>query len=209
MATKPKTIIKHMQAVLKMPKRIGDKLTKAQTIVAKMTGNAYFPAPTPSLATVQAHLQTLVSDESGALSKGIGMVAARDVSLEVVVRDLQGLTLYVQGIADANPDKAAEIIESSGLSVKKSSPRKRSDLTVKNGPNSGTVILVARGAGARSAHNWQISKDQITWIDLPTTIAAKTEVVGLTYGSTEYFRHRAVIATGTEAWTNPVSILVK
>jgi len=209
MATKPKTIIKHLLAVLKMPKRIADKITHAQNIVSMMKGNAYFPTPTPALTTVDADIATLVLAESAAKSKTSGAAPKRDVALEVVLRDLHGLTLYVQSIADQNSDKAKEIIEGAGLAVKKASPRAKSDLTVKSGPVSGTVLLVARGAGGRSAHNWQMSKDQTVWIDLPTTLIAKTEVTGLTYGTTMYFRQRAVISSGLEAWTNAVSFLVK
>jgi len=209
MATKPKTLVKHILALLKMPRTIADKITHAQSISSKVAGNPNFPNPNPPLATLNADIQTLVTAESAAKAKTTGAVAARDVALGVVVRDLHSITLYVQSIADASPDRAAELIEGAGLAVKKSSPRVKADLSAKAGKDSGTVVLVARGAGGGSAHNWQMSKDQLVWVDLPTTISAKTEVTGLVYGATWYFRQRAVIRTGTQAWTNAVSYLVK
>jgi hypothetical protein len=208
MATKPKTITKHILAVLNFPTRNANKIRKAENILMSMTGNSNFTTPVPALATVQIHVDTLNKSQAAALSRGMGAVAQRDVDLEVVHTDLKSLRLYVQAIADASPDKAIEIIESAGFSAKKTSTRTKPDLAVKNGNDTGTVILIARGGGPRSAHEWQMSKDQINWTDLPVTIAAKTRVLGLVYGTTAYFRHRIVTKSGSGPYTNPVGVLV-
>jgi hypothetical protein len=45
MATKPKTPVKHTLAVVKSPKKIGDKIVKAQFVQKSLTGNTLFPVP--------------------------------------------------------------------------------------------------------------------------------------------------------------------
>jgi hypothetical protein len=209
MSTTPKTITKHILAVLGWPTRISDKYARAEAILAKMTGNPDFPSPVPALSVVQTHINALKASMTAAATRGQGLVAQRNVDLEVVKKDMQGLTLYVQNIADASPDKAVQLIGSAGLTAKKHSPKVKPDLSVANGNDPGTAILVGRGAGSRSAHEWQMSKDQLTWTDLPTTMTAKTSITGLTYGATVFFRHRTVTVAGNSVWTSPVGILVK
>jgi hypothetical protein len=74
---------------------------------------------------------------------------------------------------------------------------------------SGTVNLVAKSAGTRAAYDWQYSTDQKTWTTLPMTLQAKTGVSGLTAGTTYYFRVQSLIKTGTENWSQIVSLMVK
>jgi hypothetical protein len=200
---------KRYLAILAFPGRMADKIVKAQSIVDKMTNNANFPTPVPALSTVQADLTAFSTNEAAAKSRAKAAVEARNASLTLLKKDLHALLLYVQGIADANSANAATIIEGAGFSTKKAGSRTKADLTLKAGTVSGTVLMTARGAGSRSAHQWQMSKDQLTWTDLPMTIVAKTTVVGLTYGTTMFFRERAIITTGPLLWTSPVSIVIQ
>jgi hypothetical protein len=115
---------------------------------------------------------------------------------------------YVQEVADANPGTAQSIIESAGMGVRKVAVRTKADLAVRPGASPGSAHLTAKAAGKRAAYEWQYSTDQKTWTDAPTTLTAKTDIVGLTAGTTYYFRFQAVLKAGEGAWSHLVSLPV-
>lgn len=194
MATKPKTPVKHILAVLKMPRKIGDKIVKAQFIQKALTGNALFPVPyptnIPTLAQIGADITTLVSTETAVQSHTAGAAAARNTAMAVVLADLRAVLPMIQAMADKTPANAENIILGAGYDVKKTSPRQKQVDDAKEGDVSGSVILTAAGAGA---HEWQMSKDQIATINLPATYGAHTEVDNLTPGDVWYFRNRPML----------------
>src|SRR5579859_6057469 len=97
-------------AVLLLPKHVPDIIKFGRTIVTAMTGNTYFPAPSPTLASVTTHLSDLEGAESLAQTRAKGAASARNVKLKLVDTDLHGLRAYVQMMADADLDHAAAII---------------------------------------------------------------------------------------------------
>jgi hypothetical protein len=68
------------------------------------------------------------------------------------------------------------------------------------------VRLTAKAAAHRASYEWQYSTDQKAWTVLPVTLQAKTDVVGLTVGTTYYFRVRPVTLTGEGNWTQLASL---
>jgi hypothetical protein len=64
--------------------------------------------------------------------------------------------------------------------------------------------IVAKSAGHRSAYEWQYSLDPETWTAMPVTLQAKTDVSGLTSGTTYAFRFRPVLKTGEATWSQVV-----
>ena len=202
----------HFIAVLKFPTRIGDKIIKAKFIVKEMTGNTSFPSPVPPLATVNTHINTLVTKETAAKTKTTGAVAARDAALKIVVADLHALMTYVQGIADANPADAEAIIKSAGFDVKKVGEIDKQDFTADNSV-SGTIKLIAKGIGTgHAAHQWGMSKNGTDWLthafDIAPTLAAHTEITGLTKADILYFRHRDILKDGPGEWSQTISEVV-
>ncbi len=200
--------IKKVIAVLNLPNAIGDTIIKAKAISKDMTGNANFPTPSPTLLSFNTHIATLETAESVAKTKAIGTVDARDVALSVVVADMKALMAYVQGVANANIATAESVIKGAGFDVKHDASVNKQDFDVLNGEVSGTVALVAKGRDSRSAHIWEMSNDGTTWIALPPTLMAKTEVTGLTQGSTVWFRHRALLKSGLTDWDNSISLVI-
>jgi len=70
-----------------------------------------------------------------------------------------------------------------GLEVKRKAGPTRV-FTAKQGPTSGSVILLAPKAGNRAGYEWAHSLDGgTTWTALPFTVQAKTTVTGLKPGS--------------------------
>lgn len=203
----------HFIAVLKLPGRIGDQIIKFQFIHEELDGNIWFPSPVPTLATYLANINDLIAKETAAKTKTPGAVAARDAALKVVVGNTHSLMAYVQSIADNNTTDAETIIKSGGFDVKKVGQIDKQDFTVKNGEVSGTVILTAKGINDEDgAHQWGISPDGNDWnllaLLIPPTLAAHTEVSGLTRKSEYFFRHREILRGGPGGWSETISIVI-
>lgn len=197
-----------VSAVLKMPKSAKKVTSFAQSVVTALSDNASFPSPTPALATVNADITALEAAESAVLSRTKGAVQTRNLKLAAVHTDLQHLLSYVQQIADANLTTAESVIQSAGMSVRKVTLHDKAPVAVRQGTPSGTAHLVAKSAGRRASYEWQYSTDQKTWTNAPSTLQAKTDITGLTVGTTYSFRVRPVLASGEQNWTSVVSIVM-
>jgi hypothetical protein len=173
-----------------------------------MQGNPSFSSPSPALATVTADISAYEVAESAVLMRTKGAAEVRNEKLLIVHTDLTHLLSYVQQTADANPAKATSIIESAGMSVRKTASRPKGELKVETGAVSGSVKLFAKSVGSRAAYEWQYSTDQKSWVNAPTTLQARTDIVGLTPATTVYFRFRGVTKTGEGSYSQVVSLVV-
>jgi hypothetical protein len=197
-------------ASLKLPRRVGALITYAQAIVTGMTNNPSFPSPVPTLVAVGAAIGALQTAETGALARTKGTVATRNEKRKALVALLEPLRAYVQTVADANPENGPSIIQSAGMSVRKSPTHPARAFTAKAGAVSGTVKLHAVTVGHRAAYLWEYSVDGgKTWIAAPVTLQAKTLVTGLTAGATVQFRYQPVSKTGGGDWSQVIAFLVK
>jgi hypothetical protein len=204
-----KTVTKTPSAILKLPTRMADVITYAQGIVKAMTGNASFPAPTPTLAVISTAISDLQTAETAAMSRVKGAVAVRNDKRAALVKLLKQLKAYVQTVADANVDSGGAIIQSAALGVKKTPARKPRVFGAATGAVSGTAKLVAASAGPRAAYEWEYSLDGgKTWQQAPSTMQARTTVSGLTPGATVQFRYRPLTKVGEGNWSQPVSLVV-
>ena len=196
-------------AVLKLSPRVKNIITTSQNIATAMTNNPSFPSPNPSLATLHTDIAALNVAETAVLSRAKGAVEARNAKLVVVRSDLDNIRMYVQTVAHAaSPANAEAIIQSAGLAVRKTTPRDKAALSARVGSVSGTVNLAAKAAANRAAYAWQYSTDQRTWTAAPSTLKAKTGIVGLTVGTVYYFRVQALTKTALEDWSQIVALMV-
>jgi hypothetical protein len=107
----------------------------------------------------------------------------------------------VQAVSDAaNPSNAAAMIEGAGMTLRKVTPRDKTQLSIKQGSVSGSIVLTAKAAGKRAAYGWRYSTDQKTWTSLAPTLQAKTGVSGLAAGTVYYFRVQPLLRTGEQNW---------
>jgi hypothetical protein len=208
----PKTVIKRVIAALNTSKlsKIGTFIGKAKFITKSMAAAGWFPSPPIPLATVNTDITNLDAAQTTALSRAKGASQARDDKKVIVLGDLHQLMAYVQTIADANPRNAETIITSSGFDVKHGSPRNKDAITVrpKKG-ESGTMIAIVKKVAGSIANQWQSSLDGgKTWIDLPTTSKIKTEITGLTPGSSLMVRHCPVLRKGKGTWLTSAMVIV-
>lgn len=180
-------------AVLKMPRRFADKLIKVRSIQASLAGNSNFTLIWPSniVSPTQFDIDVQAFEDAEVLvqTRIIGAAAARNEALAVVMNDLRNILSMVQSVADKYPANAITIIQSAGLDVKKKGFKPKLQNDAFNTEVLGTVLLT--GEGGRS-HEWDMSKDQITIIHLPSTENAQTRVEDLTPGDVWYFRTKKV-----------------
>ncbi|HEY1696113.1 MAG TPA: fibronectin type III domain-containing protein [Polyangiaceae bacterium] len=195
---------------INIPPKIADLISLGHVIVTKLTNNPLLPTPTPSVSVILGALNDLQTAQTAANARTKGAATVRNEKRTVLISLLQQLRGYVQTTADATPENGASIIESSGLSVRKTPTRTAQAFGAKEGPLSGTAKVTAVAAGPRSSYEWQVSTDGAkTWVNAPTTIQAKTVITGLAAGTTVQFRYRPVTKTGEGDWSQPVALLVK
>jgi hypothetical protein len=204
------TVSKHRILVaLHLPESPSKLLHAAQAIVNAMTGNAWFPSPTPALALVAAAITQLAAAQAETFTKGVTTFAVRDKMLTDLVKLLHALKAYVQGIADDDPDHAVELIESAAMSVKQTGSYAKPPFVLAPGPMAGSVALKVRSAGDNVGYQWQQSADGgVTWAFEEPSLKAETVIHGLPSGTTVWFRWRPVLAGGPGEWSEPLSILV-
>ena len=196
---------------LGIPKKNADVILYATNIAQKMTNNANFPTPTPTIATLSAAVNDLHAAETVALSRAKGSATVRNDKRAVLVSLLQQLDGYVQSIADASPENGAAIIESAGLAVRKITPRGKRNFAAKPGALSGSAVVTAASSGPRSSYEWQYSTDGgKTWVFAPATTQGTTKIAGLPAGTTVQFRYLTVTPKGGQGdWSPALSLLVK
>jgi len=204
---RPKAVFSNVRS-----KKIGDFILRIRTILLNILNNsAIFTAPTPTVPSVTTSVNNLETAEILASTRVAGSVSARDLKYDVVLKAVHGLLNYVQNLADNAPDEATaiSIITASGFDLKNAGIRVKAPIAVKNGAVSGSVLISAKSAGARTSYNWRYSVDNVTWIELPTTIQAKTTVSGLTPATIVHFQCRSITKTGAGNWSQTMIIVVQ
>ena len=197
-------------AVTKFPrKKTPLFIAMARLILQRMTGNSYFPAPSPPLVDVSAAIEALAEAEAKTLTRVSVAFPERDARRKKLERLLEHLKAHVQACADADPDNAQSIIESAGMSVKKVRPYPASVFRVKQGPVSGSVVLLAPRAAGRAGYEWGYRVAGTTaWTTVPYTVKATTTIRGLTVGAKTEFRYRTTTKNGAGDWSDPVPFIV-
>ena len=182
-------------------------IKEGRHIVTMLTGNPYVTNPTPPLADVTVHLDTLEALELAAHHGPKGSVSKRNAALLVVRSDLRQLKACVQAAADADITHAQAIIESAGMYVTTLAHKAKAELAFRYGSGVGELELLTRALQGQGCYQWQMSADQKTWTDLPQTVTASTTVTGLTPATVYYFRCRTFTAAGYSTWSPTVSAI--
>ena len=204
------TITHRSVAVLLLPHPVPLLCKTGHSVVAQMTGSAFFTGATAQITSASNLLTALDTTERATKTRAPGSVPARNAAKRAAVAALQILTGIVQVQADANPEQADAIITSAGMSVKKAPTRTVISFNVKQGPVTGSARAIAKAAATRASYDWEWSADGgKTWTPAPSSLQAKTTITGLPVGTTVMFRHRAVTKAGPGDWSQVVTLLVK
>lgn len=186
----------------------------ANAIYTGLNGNTNIPAPPApfDLPTLLAANEALSAANSAALDGGTKAVAQRNHAKEVVVKLLDMLAKYVQGVCKDDMN----IFLSSGFKAQSSTKMTAATASesiryVKPGPSSGQaqVKLVAiLGAGSYELRWAPVPAGGIAsaWISQPVTnVRSVTVISGLTQGITYAFQARAVIQSAYTDWSDSVT----
>jgi hypothetical protein len=179
------------------------------TVVGKMSASPYFTNLAALLADATSHLVKLDDAEIAAHHGPKGAVATRNAAQLVVRGDMLQLKGGVQVAADSDLTHGKEIIDSAGMYAVIRGKKGKADLVAHFGGALGDVVLFAKALKGQGVYEWQMSGDQLVWVDLPKTVYATTTVAGLPVATVQYFRYRTFTKTGYSAWSTAVSIIVR
>jgi hypothetical protein len=197
-------------AILKLPAKVPALIQYAAGIVKSVTGNPSFPNPTPTLAQVTGAINALGTAETAALARTRGAVLTRDAARTALATLLKQLLGHIQTVADGDAASSAVVIASAGVAVRKTPVRPPRGFHATTGAVTGSAKLVVPAASRRAAYDWEYSTDGgKTWVASPSTLGARTTVMGLPAGTTVQFRYRALTKTGEGDWSQPTALLVK
>ena len=197
-----------LTAVLNLSDHVPDVIKQLQAIHASMDGNKWFPSPTVALALFLAAINELDASETAAKTKARGLAKIRNSKLRTAKSQAHLLKAYVQSIANANPEHAAEIIESAGMSVKKLTVRQPQGFTAECGDVSTSVDLAAP-AGAMAYHWFYSADGGKTYTQAPSTGYSTTTLLNLTPGILYLFQFQPIHGEGPGDLADPISLMVK
>jgi hypothetical protein len=123
---------------------------------------------------------------------------------------LKGLAGYVEVIANADPANAENIINSSGMPVKKASARPPKIFTAVAMKTPGVVRLNSK-ATLRASYVYEMTSDATLltgWSTIYIGGMVKFDKAGLTTGTRYYFRVAVSIKGILSAWSHDLSVLV-
>ena len=147
------------------------------------------------------HARDLVRRKSDVFAKTVDGIG------QTLRGDMRQLKSGVQVVADNNITHAQEIIESAGMYFMKRLKRAKTPIAVRYGGGLGLVELLAKAISGKGSYEWQMSSNQVDWMDLPPTVKASTSVSGLTPATIYYFRFRTLTVTGYSDWSIAISYI--
>lgn len=199
----------YLALALKSPYAAPALVVFARHVLLMMTGNKWFPSPNPPLSKVSDDVDALAEAEAQKKSGTKGTVPTRNAARKRVKEDLALLKAYVLPIIIANPQEAATIATSAGMSLTQYAPRKKPPLQALMSEAANEAIVRARAGKRGCAYEWQCSSDGgATWVTIATTTVAEVRVAGLTVGGTYHFRYRKTVKQATSDWSDSIRFVV-
>ena len=203
--------VKRVIVVLDLPRDLDDLIIELYRLHDSMAASPFFAGLAAKLAAFKIKIDKFNAYHIAAhTSPPTKTVAERDAAMAAAIGDVHILQNDVQSIVDAAaPEDRETIATASGMKVKKQGEINKQDFEARHGEVSGSVKLIAKGAGtSHAAHDWQISLNSTDWTFLTTTLQADTMATGLTVGSKVFFRHRTILADGPTDWSQDEEIIV-
>ena len=185
---------------------------KVTTILEWMKSNPAFPAPTPTLAVVEAAFEDYKVTTAYAAQGGTQNIAVRNARRAELVALLRPLASYVNGAANGNMEK----LLSSGFPVQKPVRTPVGPLPppvapiVRQGAVTGSIAAAAPPVHGTSSYNWSVALKSTPDADVQTaqTTGARADFRGLTPGQTYLVCLNAVGSAGTSDWSDTGSLMV-
>jgi hypothetical protein len=200
------------QAVLRISKRSNPEvISRSRIYVTEMTGNAYFPNPSPSLSSISTQIQLLEDAFSKSQTGLKGSVAQLIPIRRQLLLMLKALAAYVEAVANEESDLAGPIIQSAGMDVKRAPPKPNRAFTAEALPMSGQIRLSTQ-AIPRSVFIYQVStqpNNPASWETVHIDLRVKKTLTGLTPGIRYYFRMATVTNKIQSDWSPMVAVIAR
>jgi hypothetical protein len=187
---------------------------KAEFIVERMSGNAAFPSPLPSLDDITDAVKQLRTATTNALDGGKTATAIRNARHRELRQLLNQLAGHVASVAEGNE----LAILSSGFSVRKRStpapePAMPTGLQAYISDHTGRVDLSWQPVFPAVTYHiqWTVTDptDEKGWQLAAVSTRSSAKLTGLPSGQVSYFRVAAINTKGLGPWSQVVSTLVK
>ncbi len=189
---------------------VSRKIEKSRFIVVSITGNANFPTPNPTLATITANINALETAHIAALGGGADDTANKHVKETLLELSLKQLAAYVESIANATPLTAEAIVLSAGLGVKGKGGMVAREFEVRPTANPGEV-KISHKAVKRGSYEYQIATDvssESNWKNFYSGTRGRIVKNGLVSGTRYYFRSAVIDKNGHSPWSEVKSTIV-
>ncbi len=190
----------------------GQLVVDVGAIIAAMTGNKYYPTPSPTLEAVTAAWNDYSTALANAADGGGTLKAIKNAKRAALVSLIRALALYVQGAC--NGDLA--ILKSSGFPNQK--PQHEpigilpapANLTPALGARSGDLDAIAAPVPGGSVYNWQLMTAAAPTVIVQTaqTTAASNTFSGLTPGVAYIVQINVVGSAGPSDWSTSAPKMV-
>jgi hypothetical protein len=188
------------------------RIAKANIIKAALTGNASFPAPNPSVATLGSLIATAsaaVAAYNALVVQAQAALAVRDSALAALCAGLTQEGAYVESASGGDVVK----IESAGMSVRRARSRvgvsQVLNLVLREGAYDGTLRASWNPDPGAKSFEIQISLEPVTatsWAIKMTASKSSATLSGLTSGAKLWVRVRSIGAgNSTGPWSDPAT----
>jgi hypothetical protein len=184
-------------------------IVASQNVLTGMTGNASYPAPTPSLANLTTARSAYVTAVTAAKDSKIQLVVRNQLH-QALVAILRDLALYVQ--VTSSGDLAT--LMSSGFTAQRTRQPAGplpppANLRLKKGPVSGQFAARCKRLPHARAYEWRFANatTPTVWTDLESTFAASTLVEGLAPGTQYIVQVRSLGTAGPSDWSSSASLM--
>jgi hypothetical protein len=193
-------------ALFKLPD--AQLIIQTDKIIGNMTGNAAYPTPTPSLASVQTASTAFQNALAEAADGGKMKTAEKNAARVVLVDKLRALSLYVQMNCE---NDLATLLSSGYDATKPPTPvgilPAPEGVTLTQGKMSGALDLQGAPVSRAAGYEGQITQNlgsTSDWTGVGIFTAARMTAQGLSPGTNYWGRMRAIGSAGPGAWSDPV-----
>ena len=206
---------KRVNAIFNFDDNVSQLLTDASTFYTAITtapASTYITITPAELLAAKGRLAAALEAEV-AVGKGtIGLAAARDLAVSLVVADIRNFVILVQTAANNEVDEATAtaIVTECGLVTWKERSNVKGDFAVNNDPITVgmlNIIFKSTPKGVNACYETQLSTDGISWTSIKTSTDSYYNYShGREAGTILYFRGRVILSEkkgGAGKWITP------
>jgi hypothetical protein len=206
---------KYVTAIFKYNDNISQLLTDASTFyntLGTSPASGHVTIASAVLAAAKGRIAAAHLAETAVGTGTIGLAAARDLAVDLVIADIQNFVILVQTAVNNVLDipTAIAIAKECGLVTKRDRATGKESFAVNNSTTSPGVLdfnFKASPRGVNACYETQMSTDNVNWIHVKTsTDSTYTFAHGFEGATILYFRGRVILSEkkgGAQQWVAP------